>query len=85
MLFDKAIKVRERFFKLYHKITRGSRTKVITAKRAAMRAQATVKVAAKQAASGVARTKFAKERKMSKHMVQKHVDAVMALGIDKNK
>eukprot|EP00873_Tetraselmis_striata_P044689 jgi/Tetstr1/464953/TSEL_009687.t1 len=59
-----------------------ARTKVITAKGAAMRARAMVRAAAKHAASGVARTKFTREHK-SKHMVQKHVDAVKAMGPDK--
>eukprot|EP00873_Tetraselmis_striata_P038291 jgi/Tetstr1/458555/TSEL_044958.t1 len=55
-----------------------ARTKMITAKGAAMRARATVTAAAELAASGVARTKFTREHK-SKHRVHKHVDAVEAL------
>eukprot|EP00873_Tetraselmis_striata_P021407 jgi/Tetstr1/441671/TSEL_029896.t1 len=55
---------------------------VITAKGAAMRARAMVKATAKHAASGVARTKFTREHK-SKHRVQKHVDVVKAVGLDK--
>eukprot|EP00873_Tetraselmis_striata_P027139 jgi/Tetstr1/447403/TSEL_034839.t1 len=53
---------------------------VITTKGATLRAWATVKVAAKHAASGVARTKFTREYK-SKASVQKHVDVVKALGL----